>query len=498
VSSGIHPVAIMHLLHLFDLSLTGRRDSVGLEILSGSSSLETFTFGEIEIRSNQWAHLFYRQGLTQGDRLCVYLPSGPDLILVYLASIKLGAIFVPVNILYKEREIARIVDDAEPRAMVASKPISCTVPVWDLATFEAEASRMPSHRPPLRLDGEAPAAMIYTSGTTGTPKGAVLTHHNFATNAIALLSCWQIDSSDRFLLCLPLFHVHGLGNGLHCWLISGCRLRLWEKFEREKAETMFLDFRPTLFFGVPTIYVYLLELPKEACQEIGRCMRLFVSGSAPLAVEVSSDFQKKFGHSILERYGMTETLMNISNPYVGERRPGTVGFPLPGVSVLSLDDSGSAAGDNEIGEIYIRGPNVFSGYWRNSEATKSDLVKGYFRTGDLAVRSSDGYYTICGRKGDLIISGGFNVYPREVEEFLEQQDGVAEAAVIGARDPVRGEVPVAYIVPRGDFDPDRLKEICLKNLASFKIPQSFVEIPQLPRNVLGKIQRHLLPKGDPP
>lgn len=214
----------MDLLHFLDLSLVGRRDSIGLEILSGCYSLTTFTFGELEIRSNQWEHYFQQQGLTQGDRLCVYLPSGLDFLLAYLACIKLGVIFVPINILYKEREIARIVQDAEPRAILAGKPISCPVPVWDLATVEATSSRMPSSRIPLNMDGDAPAAIIYTSGTTGTPKGAILSRNNFATNATTLLSFWRIHSADRLLLCLPLFHVHGLGNGLHCWLFSGCRL----------------------------------------------------------------------------------------------------------------------------------------------------------------------------------------------------------------------------------------------------------------------------------
>ena len=487
----------MDLLHFFDISLVDRRDSVGLEIQSGSSTLTTLTFGELELRSNQWAHFFHQQGLIPGDRLGVYLPNGLDFLLAYLACIKLSAVFLPINVLYKEREIARIVEDAEPRAILASQSICSTVPVWDPAIVGTKASQMPSHRLPLKVDEDAPAAIIYTSGTTGTPKGAVLTRKNFATNAMTLLSFWQINSADRFLLSLPLFHVHGLGNGLHCWLFSGCRLRLWEKYERDKAESTFVGFRPTLFFGVPTIYVYLLELPFKICQEIGRQMRLFVSGSAPLSAEVFSEFHKKFGHPILERYGMTETLMIASNPYTGERRPGTVGCPLPGVSVQLLDDSGNAVGDNETGEIYVRSPSVFSGYWRKPEATANAFRDGFFATGDLAMRSGDGYYTICGRRSDLIISSGFNVYPREVEEFLEQQEGVREAAVIGIHDPVRGELPIAYIVPRGEFNPERMKEICSKNLASFKIPQRFVEITELPRNALGKIQKHLLPRRDP-
>lgn len=487
----------MDLLHFFDNSLVDRRESIGLEIQSGSCTLTTLTFGELEIRSNQWAHFFHEQGFIQGDRLGVYLPSGLDFLLAYLACIKLGVIFVPINFLYKEREIARILEDAEPRAILTGKPVSGTVPAWDPAIVATKTSQMPCHRLPLKVDENAPAALIYTSGTTGTPKGAILTRHNFTANATTLLSFWQIDSADRFLLSLPLFHVHGLGNGLHCWLLSGCRLRLWEKFEKDKAETTFLSFRPTLFFGVPTIYVYLLGLPFEICQEIGRDMRLFISGSAPLSTEVFSEFHKKFGHLILERYGMTETLMITSNPYTGERRPGTVGFTLPGVNVQLLDDSGNAVGDNETGEIYVRGPSVFSGYWRKAEATANAFRDGFFATGDLAMRSGDGYYTICGRKSDLIISSGFNVYPREVEEFLEQQEGVAEAAVIGFHDPVRGEVPIAYIVPRGKFNPEGIKAICSKNLATFKIPQRFVEITELPRNALGKVQKHLLPRRDP-
>ena len=253
----------MDLLHFFDLSLVDRRDSVGLEIQSGSSSLTTLTFGELEIRSNQWAHFFHQQGLIQGDRLCVYLPSGLDFLLAYLACIKLGAF------LFRSMSFTRsvrLLELSRMRNRARSWPgqsISSTVPVWDPAQSRTKASQMPSHRLPLKLDEDAPAAIIYTSGTTGTPKGAVLTRKNFATNATTLLSFWQIDSADRFLLSLPLFHVHGLGNGLHCWLFSGCRLRLWEKFERDKAESTFLGFRPTLFFGVPTIYVYLLELPFE-------------------------------------------------------------------------------------------------------------------------------------------------------------------------------------------------------------------------------------------
>jgi malonyl-CoA/methylmalonyl-CoA synthetase len=287
------------------------------------------------------------------------------------------------------------------------------------------------------------------------------------------------------LLPLPLFHVHGLGNGLHCWLAGGFCMRLLERFNHQTAAAQFLDFQPTLFFGVPAMYVRLLDTPEPEAREIGIRMRLFVSGSAPLPAQVLEEFRSKFGHTILERYGMTETMMNLSNPYVGERRPGTVGMPLPGVSVrLSNGDSG---------EVLLKGPNVFAGYWRREQATRDAFSDGWFRTGDLAVRSADGYYTLQGRKSDLIISAGFNIYPREIEEFLMEQPEVAEAAVVGVPDRVRGEIPVAYLVPRGECDEATLAARCREKLASFKVPREFVKVTALPRTALGKVQKHLLP-----
>jgi malonyl-CoA/methylmalonyl-CoA synthetase len=457
----------VNLAHLFDLSLIGRRDAVALEFQD-----RTFTFGEIDARSNRLAHSLLRRGLKTGDRLCCYLANCVEMIDLYLACVKLGVIFVPINILYRDREMAHILNDAEPALLVNAE---------NLAELIAEAQTMPAERPAIALDGDTPAGIIYTSGTTGASKGAVLTHNNFAANTITLLTCWQITSADRFLLALPLFHVHGLGNGLHCWLASGCRMRLLERFEYQKAADTFLDFRPTLFFGVPTIYVRLLEIAPGTAREIGSTMRLFVSGSAPLPAQVLEAFRGRFGHTILERYGMSENLMNISNPYIGERRPGSVGLPLPGVSVRLID-----------GEIYLKGPNVFAGYWRREEATRAAFVDGWFRTGDLAECAPDGYYTLSGRKSDLIISGGFNIYPREIEEFLQEQEGVAEAAVIGVADAVRGEVPVAYIVCRSAIDTAALEERCRSQLASFKVPRAFKTVSALPRNAMGKIQKHLL------
>jgi malonyl-CoA/methylmalonyl-CoA synthetase len=466
----------LNLTRLFDLSLLGRRDSVGLEFED-----RTFTFGELDARSNRLAGLFAGRGLRAGDRLSVYLANCVETIDVYLACVKLGVICVPINILYRDREMAHILRDAEPAAVVSDLDFECPVPIWRPAELTGEAASLPADRPATVLEGDSPAGIVYTSGTTGASKGAVLTHHNFAANALNLLTCWQISSADRLLLGLPLFHVHALGNGLHCWLISGCRMRLLARFEHAKAADTFLDFRPTLFFGVPTIYVRLLEIPEDQAREIGGFMRLFVSGSAPLAAQVLEEFRARFGHVILERYGMSETLMNIGNPYVGERRPGSVGLPLPGVSVKLVE-----------GELYLKGPNVFAGYWRGEDATRAAFVDGWFRTGDLAERSADGYYTLRGRRSDLIISGGFNIYPREIEEFLQEQEEVAEAAIIGVPDRVRGEVPVAYVVLKSAIDCAVLAERCRAKLASFKAPREFVVVERLPRNAMGKVQKHLL------
>jgi malonyl-CoA/methylmalonyl-CoA synthetase len=455
------------------LSLVNRRDEVALEWAGA-----VYTFGDIEARSNRVANALRAGGLVEGDRAAVYLPNCIELIDIYLACVKLGLIFVPVNILYREREISHILRDAEPKRLIAEA---------DLPALAAEAAQQSDTLEALPLEGDAPAALVYTSGTTGTSKGAILTHNNFASNAMNLTGCWQITDRDRFLLALPLFHVHALGNGLHCWLTSGCRMRLLERFDQRTAAASFLDFKPTLFFGVPTMYVRLLETPMDTAREIGKRMRLFVSGSAPLPAQVLEEFRERFGHTILERYGMTETLMNLSNPYAGERRPGSVGFPLPGISVRI----------DETGELYLKGPNVFAGYWKREDATRDAFVvengAGWFKTGDIATRSDDGYYTLCGRRSDLIISGGFNIYPREIEEFLAEQPEIAEAAVVGEPDRARGEIPVAYIVLReGTCDHASIQARCREKLASFKVPRRFEVVEKLPRNALGKVQKHLL------
>ena len=481
---------------LFDLSLHGRSGVVGLEFETGDGSVREFTFGDLRDRADRLAGALRRRGLVPGDRVAVYLANRVEFVDLFLACVRAGFVLVPINVLYREREIAHIVADAAPRLVVTTSASTGLFPAGfeavDVDQLSAEAIELPPYERP-RIDGDAPLAIVYTSGTTGRSKGAVLTHNNLAANATALVTCWRITSEDRYLAVLPLFHVHGLGNGICSWLVSGCRTRLVERFEAARALQWFEGFAPTLLFGVPTIYVRLLELPAEAARAIGRRMRLFVSGSAPLPAHVLESFRDRFGHTILERYGMTETLMLTSNLLEGERRPGTVGYPLPGVSLSIRDSSGNAVPPGEVGLVWVRGPTVFPGYWQNPDATAAAFRDGWFATGDLGELDESGCLTLRGRATELIISGGFNIYPREIEELLLEQDGVREAAVVGAPDERRGEVPVAYVVTDAGVDMDRLRERCAQGLASFKAPRLVIRVDSLPRNAMGKLQKHLLP-----
>jgi len=470
----------MNLRQWFDLTFAPRANEEALEWAG-----DVYTFGEIDARSNRMARALLARGIAKADRLCVYLANSIEMIDLYLACIKLGVIFVPVNILYRDREMTHILNDAAPKLLVTAREVPALL---------VEAAALPGHSlPDSGLGADDVAALVYTSGTTGVSKGAMLTHNNFAVNASNLIATWRITAEDRLLLAPPLFHVHALGNGLHCWLFSGCRMRLLERFDHTTAIEHFRDFQSTLFFGVPAMYVRLLDTAPEQARAIGQDIRLFVCGSAPLPAQTLEDFRALFGHTILERYGMTETLMNISNPYDGERRPGSVGLPLPGVAVKIMKPDGSEAGVDETGELWLKGPNVFAGYWQNEAATRNAFVDGWFKTGDIGSVAADGYITLSGRKSDLIISGGFNIYPREIEEFLMEQPEVAEAAVVAEQDRVRGEVPVAYIVWReGPGDAAAVEARCREKLASFKIPRRFEAIDKLPRNALGKVQKHLL------
>jgi malonyl-CoA/methylmalonyl-CoA synthetase len=433
------------------------------------------------------------RGLVRGDRLAIWLPNRVEYIDLFLACTRLGVIAVPINVLYRDRERAHILSDAAPRAAVVSDAESWdgASEAWAVDDLVAAAARRPADPIAAELDESTPAALVYTSGTTGPAKGAIVTHGNFASNAATLVDAWRFTPQDRLFLALPLFHVHGLGNGVHCWLASGCRMRLAERFDHTSAAASLLDFRTTVFFGVPTMYVRLLEADRDVARQIGAGMRLCVSGSAPLAAHVLEAFEQRFGQRILERYGMTETLMTLGNPYDGERRAGTVGFPFPGVSIRIVDDQGVDVADQQEGELLVRSPMLCAGYWNRPEATAAAMDGGWFHTGDIAERASDGYITLRGRRSDVVISGGFNIYPREIEEVLVEHPSVAEAAVVGAPDPVRGEVPVAFVVARPGtaVDADTLIAFCRDQLASFKTPRRVVVVDRLPRTALGKVKK---------
>ncbi|HEX5761221.1 MAG TPA: AMP-binding protein, partial [Thermoanaerobaculia bacterium] len=427
------------------------------------------------------------------------------------AALRLGAVTVPLNLAYRRREIAHILGDAEPRFLVTEA--SERAKLDELAPSErasveavllaeeleagSDADPVPEGPP---VDGADLALLLYTSGTTGRSKGAMLSHDNLLATVAGLLAAWGWRADDRLLLTLPLFHTHGLVVGLHCALAAGATVLLRRRFEAPAAAAELLGGEPTLFFGVPTMYVRLVEaLRGEAgvCRRLGG-MRLFCSGSAPLAAETFAAFEALTGHAILERYGMTETGMNLSNPLAGPRRPGTVGTPLPGVAIRIVDREGSDAPPGGAGELLVRGGNVFAGYWRDPEKTAASFRtdqegRRWFATGDLARRDPEtGYVTLLGRRQELILCGGYNVYPREVEEVLLACPGVREAAVVGRPDPDRGEVPIAYVVAEGALDEPGLLAHCRRELAAFKVPRAFRAVDTLPRNVLGKVQKHLL------
>ena len=484
----------MNLIDLFATTFRERRNEVALEW-----ACQEYTFGDLDSRANRMASVLAARALSAGDRLAVFLPNRLEYVDLFLAATRLGIIVVPINILYREREAGHILRDSAPRALVVSgaAPLESDVPTWQVDELIAEARVSGTKAPDASLDAHTPAALIYTSGTTGAAKGAVITHGSLAANATTLVEAWRITAGDRLLLALPLFHVHGLGNGIHCWLRSGCRMRLLERFDHTSAAATLLDFRPTLFFGVPTMYVRLLEVAEGSAREIGASLRLAVSGSAPLPPLVLSEFERRYGQRILERYGMTETLMTLSNPYEGERRAGTVGLPLRGVETRLVDDTGRDVATGTIGELMVRTPTLCAGYWNQPELTARTFSDGWFHTGDLAMRSEDGYYTLCGRRSDLIISGGFNIYPREIEELLGEHPAVAEAAVAGVPDRVRGEVPMGFVVRAAGANASEadLIDFCRAKLASFKVPRAIRFVDRLPRTALGKIQKAALVKG---
>jgi malonyl-CoA/methylmalonyl-CoA synthetase len=445
------------------------------------------TAEELDEATRRVAGRFQAAGLATGDRVLFSAESSLQLVVAHVATLRSGMVVVPVSVAYQEREVAHIVGDARPKAAVVDSDRRAR---WVRAASGSELVvvgpqvDLPDNDPEV-LDAAAPedpALIGYTSGTTGSPKGALLSHANLLAGSESVGLAWQWTAADRLVLALPLFHAHGLCVGLHGTLLAGASAVLLPRFEVDAVLDAAREHDASMFFGVPTMYHRLAQSSRVG--ELGR-MRLCVSGSAPLPAELQRSLSERGGQQVLERYGMTETLMLVSNPYYGERRPGSVGFPLPGVE-LRLSDG-------EKGEIQVRGPNVFAGYWERPQATAQSFIDGWFRTGDLAATDPDGYLRILGRCTDLIISGGLNVYPREVEDVLLSSSAVAEVAVVGTPSDEWGEIVTAFVVPAGGRrEAEPLLALAAEQLAPFKRPRIVHFVDTLPRNALGKVLKHEL------
>jgi len=464
------------------------------------------TYAEADRISAQVANSLLTFGLSPGDRVTVQVEKSVENLFLYLACLRAGLVYHPLNTAYTASELGYFLGNAEPSLVVcasdAAAIMKTVLPKSDvkaLLTLDADgggslmqdATSASSEAALAQREGGDMAALLYSSGTTGKPKGIMLTHDNLRENAETLVTTWGFSASDRLLHMLPIYHVHGLFVGVSCVLMSGSSMVWHSGFSAEAAVSAMPDC--TVMMGVPTYYTRVLANPEfgsECCSN----MRLFISGSAPLLSETFFEFRARSGHTLLERYGMTETGMNTSNPLRGERRPGTVGPPLPGVTVRVVDDSGQPVADSEAGHLQVRGPNVFAGYWRMPEKTAEDFTAdGFFNTGDQATIDPDGYVSIVGRAKDMVITGGLNVYPKEVEGVIDEMAGVVESAVIGVFDSDFGEAVVAVIVPNENPPtPSEVIAHCRTELANFKVPKRVEVIGALPRNAMGKVQKNRL------
>ncbi len=479
----------------------GRLDTPAIETPDGKQ----LTYADVERESARFANRLLALGARAGDRVAVQVDKSPEALCLYLGCLRAGLIYLPLNTGYPERELEHFFSDAEPRVVVCRPKdvdmvgglarrcgVASTVTLGEAGDGSlVEASQADDRFETVVCGGDDIAAILYTSGTTGKPKGAALSHDNLGSNAVTLHQVWGFCASDVLLHALPLFHTHGLFVACHCSLLNATPMLLLPRFDA--AEVMRLMPRASVFMGVPTFYTRLLAMPEFGREQCGH-MRLFVSGSAPLLEQTHREFVERTGHTILERYGMTECGMSTSNPLDGERKAGTVGLPLPGVSLRIVDDEGKAVATGEIGQIEFKGPNVFRGYWRNPDKTAEDFTDdGFFRSGDLGKLDEDGYVSIVGRDKDLIISGGYNVYPKEVELCIDELDGVSESAVIGVPDADFGERVTAVVVAQSEtLSEEAIISALRPVLAGYKIPKRIFFLEELPRNAMGKVQKNVL------
>jgi len=484
---------------LLQQSLRGNEANVCLDVPAG----QQWSYGEVDELSSRIAEVLRQAGVVAGDRLLVQVDKSAQAVGLYLAVLRMGAVYVPINTAYTDAEVDYFLEDAQPAAFVCSPACGerrpelrsqttvLTLGADGVGTLLENVSGQRSDSEIAVCAKDDLAAILYTSGTTGRSKGAMLSHGNLAINAVTLIDCWGWRDDDVLLHALPIFHVHGLFVALHCAMLRATPMIFLAGFDTSQV----IECLPnaTVMMGVPTFYTRLLqhaEFDKSTCRNI----RLFISGSAPLTEQTFGEWEQRTGHRILERYGMSETMMNTSNPLLGDRRPGTVGYPLPGVQARITAADGAVLEPDQVGVIEVKGPNVFSGYWQMAAKTAEEFREdGFFITGDLATMATDGRITIVGRAKDLVISGGYNIYPREIEKLLDEIPGVVESAVIGVPHPDFGEAVVAVVVTaNADLELSTVDATLANQIARFKQPKQVVNVRELPRNAMGKVQKKQL------
>ena len=490
-------------------------EQIAVETMSASGEPLLYSWRDLDRASARIANLLAALELPEGSRIAVQVEKSVEAMLLYLATLRAGHVFLPLNTAYQSAEIEYFVGNAEPAVVVCTpgnfgwvSKIAFTAGTQHVFTLGDDrtgsllerAAHFGDDHVPVARGADDLAAILYTSGTTGRSKGAMLTHGNLLSNAVMLKDYWGWVPGDVLIHALPIFHVHGLFVAIHAALLNGSKMIWLAKFDPRAAIAAMA--RATVFMGVPTLYVRMLA-EQGLTPEAARHMRLFISGSAPLLIETFQEWQQRTGHTILERYGMSETIMLTSNPYQAdarhgdqdERRGATVGFPLPGVGLRVVDDANQDLPVGEIGNIQVRGPNVFQGYWRMPEKTAEEFTQdGWFKTGDVGKVDERGYVSIVGRSKDLIISGGYNVYPAEIEGYINELPGVAESALVGVPHPDFGEVGVAVVIgkPGAKLDGEAIIAQLKGQLANFKIPKRCFITNELPRNTMGKVQKNLL------